>query len=297
VVLSDLAGGTARAHVALSYLAQPWGMRFAADAALTVHVLVRGAAHCAGTAAEPGDVLLVRGPHDLTDTRDTPPGVVVEGPGRSREPGEPPSAAGDRWRLDQARSYGDTLTAGTLVIHAGYPAGDVLGRRLLGALPVVVRAPAPPALRELLTVEAVREGPLQHAVLDRVVDLLVITALRSRPDIGWVAALEDPVVGPALELLHSAPAHAWTVADLAARVGVSRALLARRFPELTGVPVIGYLTAHRLDLAADLVRTTDRTLGSIAREVGYADAFSLSSAYRRRTGRPPSADRGSSTAR
>ena len=296
-MLDDLLGGRARTHVSLSHLAQPWGMRFVGDAGLTVHVLVRGAAGCAGEVAGPGDVLLVRGPHELRDARGTPPGVVVEGPGRTREPHEPAAAAGDRWRLDQARSYGSALGAETLVVHATYPAGDVLGRRVLAALPAVVRAPAPPALRELLTSESVREGAWQHAVLDRLVDLLVITVLRSRGDTGWLAAVADPVVGPVLELLHGDPARAWTVGELADRVGVSRASLARRFPGLTGEPVIAYLRAHRLDLAAELLRTSDRTIASIAREVGYADAFSLGAAYRRRTGRTPSADRGPSTAR
>ena len=299
-MLSDLLGGAARTHVTLSYLDGPWGMRFAADPALTVHVLVRGTARCAGADLGPGDVLLVRGPHDLTDGTGTSPGVVVEGPGRSREPGEPAAAAGDRWRLDQARSYGDGLSARTLVVHAGYPAGDVLGHRLLSALPEVVRTPAsavPAPLRELLAAEAVREGPVQHAVLDRLVDLLVLAVLRAAGGTGGLAALTDPVVGPALELLHADPAHRWTVVELARRVGVSRALLARRFRELAGSPVIAYLTAYRLDLAADLLRGTDRTLGSIAHEVGYADGFSLSAAYRRRTGRSPSADRDPSTAR
>jgi AraC-like DNA-binding protein len=314
-VLSDLLGGVARAHVTLSYLAEPWGMRFATGPALTVHVLVRGVAHCAGVDLAPGDVLLARGPHDLTDGAGTAPGVVVEGPGRSREPGEPAAAAGDRWRLAQARSYGDGLSAGTLVVHALYPAGDVLGNRLLNALPEVVRTPAdavPAPLRDLLAAEAVREGPAQHAVLDRLVDLVVLTVLRTGSGTvlraggtvlragdgtGWAAALGDPVVGPVLELLHADPARRWTVAELAHRVGVSRALLARRFPALTGSPVVAYLTAYRLDLAAELLRTTDRTLGSIAHEVGYADGFSLSAAYRRSRGRSPSADRGSSTAR
>jgi AraC-like DNA-binding protein len=289
-----------RTRVTLSYLAEPWGMTFATPAAATVHVVVRGRARCAGTLLEAGDVALVTGPHDLTDPAGTAPGVVVDGPGRTREPGEPPDRAGDRWRLAQTRSYGDDLDAATLVVHAIHPADDVLGRRVLAGLPAVLHvraADVPAPLRDLLAVEAVRDAPGQQAVLDRVVDLLVLTALRTRGDVRFLAARADPVVGPALEALHADPAHPWTVAALAARAGVSRASLARRFAELVGVPPVRYLTGYRLDLAADLVQGTDRTLTAIAREVGYADAFVLSAAYRRRFGRAPSADRGSSTAR
>ena len=38
-----------------------------------------------------------------------------------------------------------------------------------------------------------------------------------------------PIVSAALRLIHDDPARPWTVASLAAGVGVSRAALARRF--------------------------------------------------------------------
>lgn len=299
-MLGELLGGRSTAHVTLSHLADPWGLRFATGAALTVHVVVRGAARCRDLDLGTGDVLLARGPHDLSDPAGTAPGAVVDGPGRTRAAHEPERLAGDRWRLGPPRSYGDDLAAPTLLAHAIHPADDVLGRRALAGLPDLLRTRAgdvPPQLRDLLVAEATRNAPGQQEVLNRLVDLVVLTALRAHPEVGPVAARADPVVGPVLELLHAEPAAPWTVAELARRVGVSRATLARRFTALVGVPVITHLREHRLELAADLLRTTDRTLAAVAREVGFADAFSLSAAYRRRTGRSPSTDRGSSTAR
>ena len=68
---------------------------------------------------------------------------------------------------------------------------------------------------------------------------------------GWYGAQGDLVVGPALRLIHDDPAHPWTIAELAARVGISRAALARRFTDRVGEPPMTYLTAWRLALAAD----------------------------------------------
>lgn len=126
-----------------------------------------------------------------------------------------------------------------------------------------------------------RDEPGQGVVLDRLLDLLVIAALRawfSRPEAeaeapAWYRALADPVVGRVLRLVQEDPAHAWTVASLAAKAGVSRAALARRFTDLVGEPPMSYLTGWRLALAADRLRDTDDTLEAIARQVGYGSAF------------------------
>jgi AraC-like DNA-binding protein len=88
-------------------------------------------------------------------------------------------------------------------------------------------------------------------------------------------------------MLHNNPAEPWTVAGLAAEIGISRAALARRFTDLVGEPPMSYLTGWRLDLAADLLREPDATVGAVARQVGYGSPFALSAAFKRVRGVSP----------
>ncbi|HET6711259.1 AraC family transcriptional regulator, partial [Amycolatopsis sp.] len=104
----------------------------------------------------------------------------------------------------------------------------------------------------------------------------------------WYRAHEDPVVGQALRLLQHQPAEPWTVAKLAADVGVSRAALARRFTATLGETPMAYLAAWRLALAADLLRQhPEATIAAIAHQVGYGSAFALSAAFKREFGASP----------
>jgi len=98
-------------------------------------------------------------------------------------------------------------------------------------------------------------------------------------------------------LLHDDPAHRWTVAELAASSGMSRAALARRFTAQVGEPLMTYLASWRIDLAADLFRDTDTTVGSIARKVGYANTFALSVAFKRLRGVTPTEHRATAPTR
>jgi AraC-like DNA-binding protein len=162
--------------------------------------------------------------------------------------------------------------------------------------------PAVLALREgdwdcplipLLADEIVKDEPGQEAVLDRLLDLLLIAVLRAwfaRPGTDaprWYRAYGDPVVGRALRLLHHSPAHPWTVAELAAAANVSRASLARRFNELVGEPPMAFLTSWRLAVAADLLREPGATVGAVASRVGYGSPFALSTAFKRVRGVSP----------
>jgi AraC-like DNA-binding protein len=121
-----------------------------------------------------------------------------------------------------------------------------------------------------------------------------VAAWFSRPDAeapAWYHANSDPIVGPALRMLQNNPAHPWTVASLAAEIGVSRAALARRFTDLVGEPPMTFLTGWRIALAADLLREPDATVGAVAPQVGYGSAFALSSAFKRIRGVSPSQHR------
>jgi AraC-like DNA-binding protein len=95
-------------------------------------------------------------------------------------------------------------------------------------------------------------------------------------------------VGRALRMMQNNPAEPWTVATLAAEIGISRAALARRFTDLVGEPPMSFLTSWRLALAADLLREPDATVGAVARQVGYGSPFALSTAFKRVRGITPS---------
>ena len=142
--------------------------------------------------------------------------------------------------------------------------------------------------------------PGQQAVLDRLLDLLVVALLRrwyARPDSNrpaWYQAHGDEVIGPALRLLHNAPARSWTVTNLAEAVAVSRATLARRFKDVVGEPPMTYLATWRMTLAADLLLEPDSTVGTVARRVGYDNPFTFSTAFKRVHGVSPRAYRDSS---
>jgi AraC-like DNA-binding protein len=141
--------------------------------------------------------------------------------------------------------------------------------------------------------EMVKDEPGQEAVLDRLLDLLLVAVLRAwfschqgeAP--GWYRAQSDPVVGIALRMLQNNPAQRWTVAMLAGEIGVSRAALARRFADLVGEPPMTFLKAWRLGLAADLLREPHTTIEAVAQQVGYSSAFALSAAFKRIRGVSP----------
>jgi transcriptional regulator GlxA family with amidase domain len=170
---------------------------------------------------------------------------------------------------------------------------------MLDTLPPVVclRAGADSvALRPLLVLlgdELQHQRPGQQVVLDRFLDLILVQALRShyaRPEScppRWYLALDDRPVGASLRAMHDQPAKTWSVAELAAIAGLSRAAFARRFAELVGEPPLTYLTRWRIKLARELLREPSSTLARVASEVGYANEYAFSAAFKRHTGDPP----------
>ncbi|MFG3288840.1 AraC family transcriptional regulator [Streptomyces sp. NPDC048179] len=278
----------------------PWGVRVEDRAPLTVMLMVRGDAWILPDTGDPvrlraGDLAIARGPDPYTcadDPGTVPQALILPGAECACPDGRPLNGSMDLG----VRTWGGSLDGGTVVFIGTYLMRGEISGRLLDALPPLLTLTADVwecPLTPLLMAEIVRDEPGQEVVLDRLLDLLVIAALRAwfaRPEAeapGWYRALADPVVGRVLRLLQDDPAHPWTVAALAAKAGVSRAALARRFTERVGEPPMTYLTGWRLALAADALRDTDDTLETIARRVGYGSAFALSSAFKRVYGVSP----------
>ncbi|MFJ2651927.1 AraC family transcriptional regulator [Streptomyces sp. NPDC087420] len=279
----------------------PWSLRVEDRAPISVVTMVRGDAWVIPDNGDPvllcpGDVAVMRGPdaYTIADGLDTPLQIVV-GPEQRCNTTEGEDVT-ETMALG-VRTWGDDSRVGSSVMLSGtYQAPSEIGRRLLAALPVLLVRPAeagPNPLVQLLADEIGKDEIGQELVLDRLLDLLLVSVLRTWlavPESGapaWYRAQSDPVVGPALRLLHEQPGKAWTVASLADTVGVSRAGLARHFTHLVGEPPMAYLTGWRLTLAADLLREPDATVATVARRVGYSGAFALSAAFKRVRGVSP----------
>ena len=288
------------AFVLRAVMSPPWALRVVDEAPLTLFVVAKGEAWIIPDPGEPvrlgpGDVAVTRGPDHYTvgDDLTSSPGVVIH-PGqdcRSLD-GEPMA---EKMSLG-VRTWGNDPYGSTVVLIGAYESMGDISDRLLRALPpllALVRDQWDSPLVSLLRDEVGKNEPGQTAVLDRLLDLLLIAVLRAwfaRPEAqapAWYRAQGDPIVGRALRALHNNPAHPWSVASLAAEAGASRALLARRFHDLVGEPPMTFLTGWRLALAADLLCEPDATIGSVAQKVGYSSPFALSTAFKRVRGVSP----------
>jgi AraC-like DNA-binding protein len=286
---------------ALSTLQAPWGVEMADTTPLSLHAVLRGevwltpSAGPDGSVGEPvrllqGDVALVHsgGTYGLSDDPATPRVPLADVPGR---------VDGSAVVQDLG---GPAAGPTTLLLCGAYRfEGDVCDS-LLEALPPVLRvgsgeATGAASLRTALAVladEIAADSPGQAAVLDRLLDLLLVFTLRAwfagaEQVPRWYRALDDPQVARALRLLHEDYAARWTVGSLAGAVGLSRAAFARRFTTLVGQTPMGYLTRWRMTVAAELLRDSDRTLAAVAREVGYDNEFAFATAFRRERGVAP----------
>lgn len=290
----------AGAFILRSVLSPPWAMRIEDDAPLTLLVLTQGQAWIVpddGDPVEvtPGDMVLLRGPghrYTVADDPQSPIDVVIDA---AQNPALRPGADWHFLTEVGVRTWGNDAGGSTVMLTGTYQVRGEVSDTLLGMLPTValVRADEGSAsLVRVLSDEISRDLPGQEVVLDRLLDLLLIGAIRSwfadpEHQNGWSRAQADPVVGPALRLLQADPARPWTLASLAGAVNVSRATFARRFAELVGQPPMTYLTEWRLKTAADLLRDPGLTLASIADAVGYSTPFALSAAFRRERGETP----------
>jgi AraC-like DNA-binding protein len=278
----------------------PWALHIRDEAPLTLVAVLRGHACFVVDGGEPvrlgrGDVAVLLGPdHYLfADDPATPPQAIIHPDQRCTTPDgqEIP-----QMRVFGVRRWGNAADGATEVLTGTYNAEGEVSRRLLDALPsrlVLRRDEWQSPVLGLLAAEMLRDDVGQDAVLDRLLDLLLIDAVRThlrraeQAAPGWYRARRDPVVAQAIRLLQESPAEPWTVGTLARQARVSRATLARRFADVVGQPPMEFLTQWRVTLAADLILDPAETVASVARAVGYSSPYALSAAFKRVRGVSP----------
>ncbi|MBM7848088.1 cupin domain-containing protein [Arthrobacter roseus] len=284
-----------RAFAVALEMASPWGLDVADGAALTVLAVTHGQARVDGHLLEAGDLTVVRGPEPylVSDAAGSAPSIRIDA-------GQCCTSLDGRDLRDEfrrgIRRWGNASKGDTSLLVAIYERPDEIGGLVSRALPRTINVPSQHTdigLVDLLTREVSKGDPAAQVMIDRLLDMLVISSVRhwlndsqSTHEATWLTC-SDPLIVQALEHLHAEPAASWTVKALAERLHISRASLAARFREGVGEPPMAYLTRWRMTLAGDLLLTPGSTVTTTARRVGYHDAFAFSNAFKRNVGMTP----------
>lgn len=144
-----------------------------------------------------------------------------------------------------------------------------------------------------LSHESTAATPGAFAVISRLVDILFIEGIRvwlnseAAEGAGLLRALNDPVISEALGRIHDDPGQQWTVASLAAEVGLSRSAFAAHFTRLVGETPLRYVTGWRMQLAQGWLRGSAMSLGDMAERLGYQSEDAFKRAFRREVGSAP----------
>lgn len=292
-----LAARVRGARTARLRAAAPWGVERGGGAAVVFHLVTRGSCWLRTAGAEPlrldaGDVVLLPNGagHAVSSHRNGPLALDENVVGGRTGAGADIELAGPGPR--------------TRLLCAGYRTGRALPASPRTLLPPVVHVPARQlagrgdlvGTLRMLDGESTVAGPGSQVVIDRLVDLLVVHALRawqsSAPEAASAGPPRDLAVAPALTALHNEVDRPWTLDELARRCGLSRATFTRRFTRMTGEPPLGYLRRRRMELAARRLLESDDSVGAVARSVGYTSEFAFSRAFTRTFGVAPSRHRG-----
>jgi AraC-like DNA-binding protein len=166
---------------------------------------------------------------------------------------------------------------------------------LVSLLPALVHVRGVPRLSVLVQLvgeESVEQRSGRDLVLSRLIEVLLIEALRSTSDDdappGLLRGLHDARLAPAMRQMHEKLARSWTVAQLARTAALSRSAFFERFSRTVGLPPMEYLLQWRMAVAKDLLRRHELGLAEVAERVGYGSASNFSTAFSRHVGKPPS---------
>lgn len=147
-------------------------------------------------------------------------------------------------------------------------------------------------LVKLVRDESLAQRPAREVVLSRLLEVLLIEALRSTAETGaspgLVRGLSDSRLAAAIRGMHEHPTYTWTVAELAKEAALSRSTFFERFSRAVGVAPMEYLLTWRMALAKDLLCRENGRIAEIAQRVGYSSASTFSVAFTRHVGQSPS---------
>jgi AraC-like DNA-binding protein len=212
-----------------------------------------------------------------------------------------PDLQPDDWKRHFLGSRDGTLvklndSGGVTVLGGHFQLAGPQAEMLLGMLPPIVHLQSETDRETLrwafdrMRQELADSKPGSFLIVQQLVYMIFVQALRLHLDegkgVGWLFALSDKNVGAAITAIHREPARRWTVATLAAEVGMSRSGFAARFRQLVGDGPIEYLTRWRMLLAGRSM-SRGEPIGAVARSLGYESESAFSTAFKRVMGSTP----------
>lgn len=268
----------------------PWGLRFDHVTGAAFHVVLQGSCWLTPLPGEDSFAPVELGPGDVVLLGRGATHALVSGLGT-------PLADFSPSRGSSSMPFGRVVVPGSgarsTIVCGAYRLQRHRPHPFLRNLPDVMHLSALPgrhrglrAMVELLGEELEAQPPGAAVVTPALVDALLVYMLRawlndSAGAQGWSAALTDVATARVLAAIHAEPARAWTVEQLGAVAGLSRAAFARRFTIHVGEPPLTYLTRWRMTAATRLLRDTDKPLRQVAAAIGYGSAFAFAKAFRR----------------
>ncbi|MEH1164011.1 AraC family transcriptional regulator [Micromonospora sp. CPCC 205539] len=214
------------------------------------------------------------------------------------DPGRMPAVRSEEiWSADEHVGYCGVGHDATLVggrLHFDRANAELL----LNALPPVVHLRADTdssgvlrATIQLMTYESAAPRPGQTLMLDHLARIILLQGLRAHAGSAGASAhlpaLLDPGVDAALTMMHDDVARNWSVDELARAARMSRSGFAERFKALVGESPARYLLSLRMHSAKQILLKSDRTVSSVAAELGYASEAAFSTAFKRVMGASP----------
>lgn len=135
----------------------------------------------------------------------------------------------------------------------------------------------------LLFNEASADDIGRSLIMDHLCDMLVVHLVRYARKMkllrtGVIAGLSDAQIALVLAALHTEPARAWSVDDMAALAHMSRTTFINRFRDIVGTPPAEYLTGWRMELAKIHLRE-GKPVKEVALAAGYSHQPGFSKAF------------------
>ncbi|HSZ95418.1 MAG TPA: AraC family transcriptional regulator [Bradyrhizobium sp.] len=273
-------------------LGHPWNLALPERPYALFHYLSRGSAT---VALERGQKLRMSEGDFVVVTRGEPHVIYSD---RRTKPLPIPDIDRPSGHLGVVRHGGGAQPVSTMIC-GNFTLSQPLRGRLLELLPpLLLLKPKTDdgwfdAILQRMVNESAVERPGQRVALSRMTEMLFVEVLRCwikslRPgEGGWIGAMADPHIGPALQLIHEQLDRPWTVRELGHHVGLGRSAFSARFTKLIGQPVHRYLVARRMAEAAFLLESGDEGIAQIASRVGYETTAAFSKLFHRHHGLSP----------